>query len=487
MDYTQFSTVKLSPNKLDIWIKFNQNVMLIGEKGVGKSSQIIDAFERNNLKWKYFSGATLDPWTDLIGIPKAIETEKGSVIEYVRPSDLSNEVEAIFCDEFNRAHKKVKNALMELIQFKSINGRKFPNLKIVWAAINPDKDEEAEYDVDPMDPAQLDRFHVIVNLPYAADKKFFSDKFSASIGTQAVLWWEQQSDVIKNLVSPRRLEYAVTAHLGGMDVSDILPRTANITMFKTMMRMNPTEVEFNTACINDDTLTMERILNNDSTFQEIKKLILGEERYYVHIATLMHNEKLAALFKDFSKFSDWVRINPNIGKNKEILDEMNKTVTYRKTANMHNDIEGILASQNAVQGNNPKEKILSFCRAANTTKMKITSAEYQAKFKNTFSPIWLDYMTNHIESKPMNKMELSSICEYFVAIHTKLTLEITRDRMKQMIKDIIKMYKPLTFPQIIMEEDTVFEVLTPIHSQMSFVADAIFGIDSKKKELKDLK
>ena len=43
-------------------------------------------------------------------------------------------------DEFSRAHKKVRNAVMELIQFKSINGRKFKNLKIVWAAINPDDD-----------------------------------------------------------------------------------------------------------------------------------------------------------------------------------------------------------------------------------------------------------------------------------------------------------------------------------------------------------
>jgi len=50
--------------KLDNWIKYNQNVLMIGKHGVGKTALIKKAFERNGLKWRYFSAATMDPWTE---------------------------------------------------------------------------------------------------------------------------------------------------------------------------------------------------------------------------------------------------------------------------------------------------------------------------------------------------------------------------------------------------------------------------------------
>ena len=65
---------------------------------------------------------------------KKTDDNGNSYLDLVRPQEFQDdEVEAIFMDEFSR-HKKVRNAVMELIQFKSINGRKFKNLKIVWAA-----------------------------------------------------------------------------------------------------------------------------------------------------------------------------------------------------------------------------------------------------------------------------------------------------------------------------------------------------------------
>ena len=68
----------------------------------------------------------------------------------VRPQEFQDdEVEAIFMDEFQKT-QKVRNAVMELIQFKSINGRKFKNLKIVDAGKD---DEEFNYR-DALDPAQ---------------------------------------------------------------------------------------------------------------------------------------------------------------------------------------------------------------------------------------------------------------------------------------------------------------------------------------------
>ena len=125
----------LKNEKLDFWIQNSYNVLFVGKHGVGKTSIIKNAFERAGLRWKYFSASTLDPWVDLVGVPKEIQTEEGNYLDLVRPKEFQyDEVDALFFDEFNRSHKKVRNAVMELLQFKSINGKKFNNLKIVWAA-----------------------------------------------------------------------------------------------------------------------------------------------------------------------------------------------------------------------------------------------------------------------------------------------------------------------------------------------------------------
>lgn len=209
--------------KLDFWIEHNLNVLLIGEHGVGKTAIIKDAFDRNNLKWRYFSAATMDPWVDFIGVPKEKVTEDGvEYLDLVRPLEFQDHsIEALFFDEFNRAPAKVRNATMELIQFKSINGRKFNNLKCVWAAINP-YDENETYDVEELDPAQQDRFQIQYELSNEPSPEYFQNKFGHRMGTRAVEWWKYLPDTLKRLVSPRRLDFAVDIYIKGGDLEDVL-------------------------------------------------------------------------------------------------------------------------------------------------------------------------------------------------------------------------------------------------------------------------
>ncbi len=137
----------ISDKKLDFYIENGMNVLFIGRHGVGKTAMGKAAFERHNLKWKYFSAATMDPWVDFVGVPKeTTDKETGeNYIELVRPKGFHNDqVEAIFMDELNRAKDKVRNAVMELIQFRSINGVKFTKLKMIWAAINPEDEEDED-------------------------------------------------------------------------------------------------------------------------------------------------------------------------------------------------------------------------------------------------------------------------------------------------------------------------------------------------------
>ncbi len=213
--------------KLDFWIKNNLNVLFVGRHGVGKTARVKEAFKRNNLKWRYFSAATMDPWCDFIGVPRAVTKPNGAVhLELVRPAEFEeDDIEAIFMDEFNRSHKKVRNAVMELIQFKSINGRAFKNLKIVWAAINP----EDEYQVEELDFAQKDRFHVWVDIPYKPDRNWFYKEFGDRLALPALEWWEGLPADQQKIISPRRLDYALNVYrMQGGDIRDVLPPKSNV-------------------------------------------------------------------------------------------------------------------------------------------------------------------------------------------------------------------------------------------------------------------
>lgn len=221
------------PNtKLDFWIKNNYNVILRGRHGVGKTACIKAAFESAGLKWKYFSASTMDPWVDFIGVPREVKTADKSYLDLVLPKSFADDdVHALFFDEFNRSPAKIRNAVMELIQFKSINGRQFKNLKIVWAAINPDDKndkEEFNYNVEPLDPAQLDRFHIIYDVPYDVDKSYFRAKYTAKIANPAIEWWYGLDQKIKLTISPRRLDYALDAYTKKGDLRDILPSESNV-------------------------------------------------------------------------------------------------------------------------------------------------------------------------------------------------------------------------------------------------------------------
>jgi hypothetical protein len=126
---------------------------------------------------------------------------------------------------------------MELIQFKSINGRKFKNLRMVWAAINPDDDDEG-YNVERLDPAQKDRFHIYVNVPYEPDKEYFTRTYGVEAQKIAVKWWHELTKENKALVSPRRLDYMLDIFNKGCgdEVAATVPQQVPVTPLITQLR-----------------------------------------------------------------------------------------------------------------------------------------------------------------------------------------------------------------------------------------------------------
>ena len=342
------------PAKLDNWLVHNKNVIFIGKHGVGKTAMVKDAFERHKLKYRYFSASTMDPWVDFIGVPRektsdkmpeqlliikelaavemalAVEWVKSNwhmqeasakrIVEHavarkegptyldlVRPESFATgDVEALFFDEFNRSPKKVRNAVMELMQFKSINGYRFPNLRMIWAAINPDDDDDETYDVERLDPAQFDRFHVPVEVPYEPNLEWFRGRFGNRIADAAVGWWEELDDEKKNMVSPRRLQYALDVYKERGDMRDILPLECNIAKLNTALNTGPVTEKLEALMDSKNPAEARSYLSNENNYAAAMKYIPKSPTLISYFLPLMSKEKLGVIMAEDDKMARYI-------------------------------------------------------------------------------------------------------------------------------------------------------------------------------------
>ena len=221
---------------LQKFVDNNLNVLIEGPHGVGKTEMIKEIFGKNNINYKYFSAPTMDPFTEMVGVPRASQPDANGeqFLEMILPKGFADDtIEALFFDEFNRAPDKITNAVMELMQFKSINGRKFNNLKFIWAAINP-YDENETYAVNQLDAAVRDRFHVqlAVRQDYI-ESKYFTKKYGP-LSNVFIAWWKENENY--KHVSPRRLDYAISAYNNDIDITYLLPVKANVKDLQTRIK-----------------------------------------------------------------------------------------------------------------------------------------------------------------------------------------------------------------------------------------------------------
>jgi hypothetical protein len=268
--------------QLKQYLKLEYNVIFTGKHGVGKTTMVDKVFTESGYRWKYFSAATMDPWTELVGVPDiSIDTETGNkVLNLVRPSELQNdELDAIFFDELNRAPDKVLNAVMELIQFKSINGHKFNNLKVIWAAINP-PDEDETYKVRTLDPAQMDRFHVQLDIPYELDKNYLASKYPLFY-TQFCEWWTELPDDQKFAVSPRRLDYAMHAFQNDCRLEDFLPVKSNVKKLRESLKTVP----FSQKLISMSSADVQAFLSNGNNATKLLDMAKNKDPIAVDFLT----------------------------------------------------------------------------------------------------------------------------------------------------------------------------------------------------------
>ena len=354
--------MNISSQKLEFWIEKRYNVLFTGKHGVGKSTIVIEAFQKAGLRWAYFSGATMDPFIDFVGVPIKIGEPGQEVIELIRPRHIvEGDIQAIFVDELNRTHKKVRNALMELIQFKTINGKPISSdLRIIWAAINPESDDGDNnlYDVDRLDPAQRDRFQIQCELPYKPYLPYFSTKYGLETATAAVEYWHGLPVEIKDQVSPRRLDYALKVYADGGDVRDVLPHKANVSKLTQVLQNGSVKTQL------QDLLTktpsdITTFFQNENNYARVIEVVLKTKKYRDAFVKLFPPEKIMTLMTGREKSIVIKHLEHDLKTNKaaspflSILEEAMKAEQNKQLSNISKSLlstYGLLTQPVAIAG-----------------------------------------------------------------------------------------------------------------------------------------
>ena len=143
-----------------------QNVLLIGKHGIGKSEIVRRFYERERRLsvTAFFLGQMSDPG-DLIGLMHKDEATGRSLFlpPYWWPVDGRPIV--LFLDELNRARPEILQSIHELALNKTLAGKSLPEGSIVVSAVN----EGDEYQLTDLDPALVSRFNLYEFAPTAED------------------------------------------------------------------------------------------------------------------------------------------------------------------------------------------------------------------------------------------------------------------------------------------------------------------------------
>lgn len=218
---------------IEFVVRNGLNALLVGKHGIGKTTRPRNYLDQNKIPYLFFNCPTMDVYEDVRGFP----VERDGKINYIKPetADWDN-AQYVILDEPNRAHLKVVNALYELIQFHTINGRHFPNLRGVIATMNPPDDN---YTVETVDQSFIDRFDCVFYVEAELDKQYLQMKYpfiTNEMFTNIYNWWTAlpQETRDKN-ASPRRVDYAIGVFAKGGKVSYSIPRTCSPATLQSIL------------------------------------------------------------------------------------------------------------------------------------------------------------------------------------------------------------------------------------------------------------
>jgi hypothetical protein len=179
-----------------------QNIMLVGKHGIGKSRIICDYFATKQRKVvTFFLGQMSDPG-DIIGLPAVdrSSSQDGAASEMktvFHPPwwfPLDGKPIVLFLDELNRARPEILQCVMDLTLNKIIAGRALPAGTQIISAVN----EGEEYQLTDLDPALVSRFNIYTFHPSAAEWLLWAS--AHKIDARIIGFIEKNSDCLDGVI-----------------------------------------------------------------------------------------------------------------------------------------------------------------------------------------------------------------------------------------------------------------------------------------------
>ncbi|MDI3476900.1 MAG: hypothetical protein PWQ59_425 [Thermoanaerobacterium sp.] len=185
--------------------------LLVGPAGVGKTELVKEIAKEEGRDCIILNLSVMEPG-DLLGLPSDTNKEK---TVYLKPEWFpEKEHSIVFIDEINRSNPLVRAGVMQLILDKRIMNNILPADTWIISAMNPNEDDQGEYEVDDFsDPAFLDRF---VPLKFQPTLREWTDwtkkneiKYIPDFMNQEITLWEmtQRNFEMPTVpITPRTLE-----------------------------------------------------------------------------------------------------------------------------------------------------------------------------------------------------------------------------------------------------------------------------------------
>ncbi len=128
----KISTPELSDH-IDATIKMNGNIAIFGARGTGKTMIAKSQIAKSGFKEVYINLSVFER-PDLGGYPRVLEQKPRKFVEYMLPMFYEPLIEGnkgvvVVFDEVDKAEPALWAPLLELTQFRSINGTPLPNYK----------------------------------------------------------------------------------------------------------------------------------------------------------------------------------------------------------------------------------------------------------------------------------------------------------------------------------------------------------------------
>ena len=167
-----------------------QNIMLVGKHGIGKSRILEDFFAAKGEKVvTLFLGQMSDPG-DLIGLPHLDEKTGRTefMLPYWFPTDGKPVV--LFLDELNRARPEVLQTVMDLTLNRKLAGKSLPEGSRIISAVNGGN----EYQLTDLDPALVSRFNIYDFAPSVED--WINWARGAGLDSRIISFIEENSEML---------------------------------------------------------------------------------------------------------------------------------------------------------------------------------------------------------------------------------------------------------------------------------------------------